>query len=141
MLRVAMDTSTLVGAVLHAQSVPHRAWLYAQQSSVLIASRATFDEIGRVFRRERLIRYVHTETRDEFLALYRISVDWVDVTKEDLAAVEPSCRDPKDNIFLALAQVGGADILVSSDQGLLVLHPWRGVAILTPAQFLAQIEI
>jgi predicted nucleic acid-binding protein len=34
-----------------------------------------------------------------------------------------------------------ADAMVSSDQDLLVLHPWRGVAILTPAQFLAQFGV
>ncbi|MDP1656717.1 MAG: putative toxin-antitoxin system toxin component, PIN family [Hylemonella sp.] len=48
----------------------------------------------------------------------------------------PPCRDPKDNMFLALVQACDADALISSDADLLVLHPWQGVPILTPAAFL-----
>jgi predicted nucleic acid-binding protein len=54
------------------------------------------------------------------------------------APVDPPCRDPKDNQFLALALVAEANLLISSDEDLLVLHPWRGIPIVTPALFLAQ---
>jgi len=47
------------------------------------------------------------------------------------------CRDPKDNKYLELALAAGADVIVSSDNDLLVLHPWRGVRILRPAEYLA----
>jgi len=63
------------------------------------------------------------------------------ISEADLATVEPACRDPKDNLFLALAAVVGAKIIVSSDHDLLVLHPWQGVAIPTPAEFLSRAEI
>ena len=54
--------------------------------------------------------------------------------------IESACRDPKDNHFLALALAlaAEADVLVSSDEDLLVLHPWRGIPIITPAEFLAR---
>ena len=58
----------------------------------------------------------------------------VDATSEDLA--NGACRDAKDAKFLALALGCQAAKLVSSDADLLVLHPWRGVPILTPAAFL-----
>jgi predicted nucleic acid-binding protein len=58
------------------------------------------------------------------------------VQKADLAAVDPPCRAPKDNKFLALAMVSEANALVSSDEDLLVLHPWRGIPIMPPAEFL-----
>jgi predicted nucleic acid-binding protein len=51
---------------------------------------------------------------------------------------ESACRDPKDNNFLALALAAEADVLVSSDEDLLVLHPWRGIPIITPAEFMAR---
>jgi predicted nucleic acid-binding protein len=56
--------------------------------------------------------------------------------------VEPSefvreCRDPKDDKYLALAAAGRADVIVSSDlRHLLSMHPWRGIPILSPADFL-----
>ena len=57
--------------------------------------------------------------------------------------VEPSvvvreCRDPEDDKYLALAFDGQADVIVSSDvRHLLSMHPWRGIPILSPANFLA----
>lgn len=48
------------------------------------------------------------------------------------------CRDPKDNKFLEIAISGNADCIVSGDKDLMVLHPYRGISILTPMQFLEQ---
>ncbi len=48
------------------------------------------------------------------------------------------CRDPKDNMYLELALASGAGTIVSSDGDLLVLHPWRSVRILRPADYLAE---
>jgi len=50
------------------------------------------------------------------------------------------CRDPKDNKFLELALSGKADFIITGDADLLSLHPWRGIAILSPADFLALSE-
>jgi hypothetical protein len=141
MPRIVIDSSTLVGVVIHADSIPHRAWLRAQHSCELLACRETFSEIESVLHRDRLSRFLEPATRDEFLALYRVSVEWIEVSPSDVAAIEPPCRDIKDNIFLALAQAGDANIIVSSDKDLLVLSPWNGIPILTPGQFLAQHEI
>jgi putative PIN family toxin of toxin-antitoxin system len=143
MPRVVIDTSTLVGAVLHvhANSVPLRTWLRAQHSYELLACHETFSEIESVLHRDRLSRYLKPTTRNEFLALYRLSIEWIEVSPAHVAAIKPTCRDPKDNIFLALAQAGYADLIVSSDRDLLGLNPWNGIPILTPAQFLAQAEI
>ena len=45
------------------------------------------------------------------------------------------CRDPKDDMVLEAALAGGAEVIVTGDRDLLVPHPWRGVAILTPTDF------
>jgi len=63
------------------------------------------------------------------------------VSAEDKAKVVPHCRDTSDDIILALAVSANADVIVSSDNDLLTLHPWRGISILTPAQFLDQFRI
>ena len=47
------------------------------------------------------------------------------------------CRDPDDDKFLELAVSGNADYLVSGDDDLLALHPFREIPILRPAEFLA----
>jgi uncharacterized protein len=47
-------------------------------------------------------------------------------------------RDPKEDRFLELAVDGRADAIVTGDRDLLVLHPFRGIAILTPAGYHAR---
>jgi putative PIN family toxin of toxin-antitoxin system len=47
------------------------------------------------------------------------------------------CRDPSDNKYLELALAADAVAIVTGDRDLLELDPWRGIRIVTPAQFLA----
>ena len=51
-----------------------------------------------------------------------------------------ACRDPKDNIVLEVAVAGEADYIVTGDDDLLVLHPFEGVPIVGPAEFLKALE-
>lgn len=46
------------------------------------------------------------------------------------------CRDPKDEYVLALALAGTADAILTEDEDLLVLDPWRGVRVMRLFQFL-----
>ena len=92
-------------------------------------------EIAEVISREKFERYVTAEERDEFLqALVRRA-----------RFIEPDahiriCRDPKDDKFLELAISGAADFIISGDDDMLALSPFRGLEILTPDDFLRQLE-
>ena len=46
-------------------------------------------------------------------------------------------RDPNDDHVLGCAIAAGAQVLITGDKDLLTLNPFRGVAIVTPAGFLA----
>ena len=46
------------------------------------------------------------------------------------------CRDPKDDYVLALALSGSAEFILTEDDDLLVLDPWRGIRIIRLFQFL-----
>ena len=48
------------------------------------------------------------------------------------------CRDPKDNKYLELALAAQAEFIVSSDNDLLILDPWRGIRIMTPAEYVSR---
>ena len=67
-----------------------------------------------------------------FLAAFIRDAEVVDVTER-----VAECRDPKDDRFLELAVSGNATCIVSGDSDLLVLNPFRGVAILTPKEFIS----
>ncbi len=58
-----------------------------------------------------------------------------DGTRVEITEQVKECRDPEDNKFLELALSGRATCIVSGDEDLLILHPFRGIAILTPRQF------
>ena len=49
-------------------------------------------------------------------------------------------RDPKDDMFLELAVNGNADVIVSGDQDLLALTPFREIPIVTPAGYLERLQ-
>ena len=134
--RVILDTSTLVSAALRSSSVPDQVLLKALRTCELFASAETLDELSRVMDRKKFERYLDRKSRRAFVALMRHHIHLIAVQPADLAAVNPPCRDPMDNIFLALAIASEADVLVSSDEDLLVLHPWRGIPIMAPAEFL-----
>jgi putative PIN family toxin of toxin-antitoxin system len=49
-----------------------------------------------------------------------------------------TCRDPKDDFLLSLAQDGKADILVTGDQDLLILGNFGHTKIMTIKEFLVK---
>jgi putative PIN family toxin of toxin-antitoxin system len=134
--RIVLDTSTLIGAVLRPQSVPRQALLKAFANGTLCASPATLNELELVLMREKFDRYLDQETRREFLSMYRNHVRLFPVTEVEEASLPLSCRDPRENKFLALALACSADVLVSSDNDLQALNPYQGIPVLSPKEFL-----
>ncbi|MDQ2924530.1 MAG: putative toxin-antitoxin system toxin component, PIN family [Acidobacteriota bacterium] len=49
-----------------------------------------------------------------------------------------ACRHPPDDKFLSLAVSGNADFILTGDDDLLALHPFQGIDILKPADYLAR---
>lgn len=135
--RVVFDTSTLVSAALRLGSVPHRALLEAFATCELCASVETLAELERLLNHSKFGRYLDETSRRDFTALIRRHAHIYMVQDADLRAVDPPCRDPKDHIFLALTLEAEANVLISSDADLLVLHPWRGIPIVSTQNFLS----
>ncbi len=130
-MRVVFDTNTLISALLFEQSTPHQALVYASRQGEILLSASLANELNETLQRKKFEHYITPEQREEFLIALVQSATLVDVT-ETISA----CRDPKDNHILALAVSGNADVTVTGDADLLVLHPFRGIAILNPQGFL-----
>ena len=129
--RLVFDTHVVVCAVLVLATVPARALELGQAVGRLLVSDETVEELRRVLMRTKFDRYVRSDERARFLG--RVLDDAMLV--EIIESID-DCRDPNDNKFLELAVSGGATHLVTGDDDLLVLHPFRGVAIVTPQAFL-----
>ncbi len=52
----------------------------------------------------------------------------------------PVCRDPDDDLVLATAISGRAELVGTSDQDLLVLQQYEGVRVVSPRQFLEWLD-
>jgi putative PIN family toxin of toxin-antitoxin system len=92
---------------------------------------ATFRELEATLRRPKFDPYLRDEDREAFIG-WMYGVTTIIPVTETIRA----CRDPKDDMFLEVAISGRADALLSSDRDLLVLHPFRGLPIVSPATFL-----
>ena len=129
--RFVFDANVIVSALLLKQSIVHRAFDKALEQGRLLVSQAVIEELNEVLRRKGFEKYVIEDERIEFItALVR------EATLVEITDTVTECRDPKDNKFLELAVSGKATCIVSGDDDLLVLHPFRGIPVLTPRQFL-----
>jgi putative PIN family toxin of toxin-antitoxin system len=130
--RVVFDTNVLVSRLLVPQSVPARAVHKTVAEDTILACDATLTELANVLRRRKFDPYVTVSDRQEFLRLFgRITV------LVPIVHIVQACRDPKDDTFLTLAVNGHAELIITGDLDLLVLHPFRGIAIVTPERYLS----
>lgn len=129
-LRIVLDTGVAISAALLPRSLPRQAFDLAVERGRLLVSAATVTELDEVFRRPKFNKYVTEELRLEFLAALIREAELVEATAEI-----SDCRDPKDNKFLDVAICGKASHLVSGDDDLLVLNPYRGCRVVTPRDF------
>jgi uncharacterized protein len=128
---IVVDTGVLVSAAIRPQSVPALALERALLHFDVCASMATFAELQTVLLRSKFDRYASAATRQLFVQGLSQHLRMVEVTQQ-----VTDCIDPKDNKFLALALVVGAEMIIASDPHLTQMHPWRGIPILPPAAFL-----
>ncbi len=131
MNRFVFDTNVTVSALLFNDSVPGQAFTRALDHGSILVSGSLVRELSRVLGRERFDRYVSREERDVFLESLIREADLIEITESVNV-----CRDPEDDRILELAVNGNATYIVTGDADLLVLNPFRGVTILTPAEFL-----
>ncbi len=133
--RLVIDTNVFVSATLTKGSTASLFVTSALSKDLILTSFATWEELSEVLLRQKFSRIRSLGERRELLASYRLLFQPVEVL--DFVG---DCRDPKDNKFLELALSGNADFIITGDADLLSLHPWRGIAILSPADYLALSE-
>ena len=131
MLRAVVDTNVFVSALLRGRSTrPLLDALIARRFHLFI-SELLVDELADVVSRPAWGRLLDAAECRELLAVLREAAIIIRPTRHVVV-----CRDPEDNALLDCALAGRADALVTGDRDLLVLHPFHGIHILRPAEFL-----
>ena len=97
----------------------------------IILSDATSNEFTNAFTRAKFDKYLSFEIRlkiiDDFKSLAIVTNPTVCIF---------DCRDPKDNKFLELAISESVECIITGDQDLLVMNPFKGIPILNASDFL-----
>lgn len=134
MIRVVFDTNLLVSYLLTRR--PPIATLIdrhlAREELVLVTAQELLNELDRVLSYPRLQRYYSEEERKRFVALVLALSEIVELPE----SIPRICRDPDDDLIVACAVAGDADVIVSGDRDLLVLERVGDIPILTAAAFL-----
>jgi putative PIN family toxin of toxin-antitoxin system len=133
--RVVFDTNVLISAALIDESVSARARNHAVRYGQLLATEQTFAELTGKLLAPKFDRYVSRGTRETLLRRLQPIIEMVPVIQ-----VVRVCRDPSDDMLLEAAVNGRADVVVTGDKDLLALHPFSGIAIMTPSNYLAVAE-
>lgn len=136
-MRVVVDTGVLVsGLILPRGTIGNVLHALRDGRFVPIYSTPMMIEVINVLGRPKFQAKYQIQPNDimELINLIRLRGELV-IPKQMVTI----CRDPKDNKFLEAALAGEADSIVTGDDDLLVLHPFEGVDILRPAEFLARL--
>jgi len=126
------DTNSLISATLIKGSVSRKALDKALNIGELAISNSTLEELIEVLFRKKFDKYFMNDD-ERLLFINKIEVN--------AKLFEPKisftlCRDPKDNKFLELAISAKAACIITGDEDLLVLNPFREIPILNAAYFL-----
>jgi len=131
-MRCVVDTNVIVSASVFALSIPDQALEKVLLHSTLLFSDFTMDELKNVLFRSKFDRYVSRDEPAIFLGQLSAAAEFVSIIQ-----LVRECRDPKDDKFREVALNGRADVIITGDADLLRMHPWREIAISSPADWLA----
>jgi len=129
--KFVFDTNVIVSALLIKRSVARRAFNKAREVGSILLSFEVITELYDVLSRSAFDRYIDEDDRLQFLTILVKESELIEVNERI-----SECRDPKDDKFLELAVSGKADFIISGDDDLQVLNPFRKITILSPRQFL-----
>ena len=131
--RIVIDTNVYVSRFIRPASVPGLAVVKAVRQDQTLISMPIWVELRTVLQRPKFARFIGPGLLDPFL-----DDVWIAAQPVVISTRIRACRDPRDDKFLEVAVHGHADLIVTGDADLLALHPFRGIAILTPAEYLGR---
>ena len=127
---IVIDTNVLISAGLLQNSKSAQVLVLAIEHFVIAQNQDTWDELETRIERPKFDRYFDVSGRSRYLVKIAQAMQRFEVS----AAVSVS-RDKTDNKFIELAIDSGAKILISGDPDLKDVKTYKGIEILSPAQF------
>ncbi len=135
MLKAVLDTNLFISGLLTTKGNPAKILNRWKAGFFdLVISLPILKEIEGVILYPKInkrLNWTDTETNEFLLGLAQFSIMVSGEAKVDVIR-----EDPTDNKYLACAQEGQADYIVTGDQHLLKVNKYKGTKIVTPKEFL-----
>ncbi len=136
-VRILPDTNVIISGFLSSKGPPDQLlqrWLDGRFD--LVTSQTQLDELQRALGYEKLRDRIHPAQVRDFVD----NIDVMAIVVSSVTAVFVS-PDPDDDLILATAIDGEADLVVSGDKlHMLALREVEGISIVTPREALSQLE-
>jgi uncharacterized protein len=138
-MRVVLDTNVLISALLWSGTPGRLIDLASEGYLQLFTSSALLTELDEILHRKKLVKTVAATgfTPSGLYKRYQRLSHAVSARK----FTQQICRDADDDAVLACALAANASMIITGDKDLLVLHPWRGIHIVKPADALQRLGI
>ena len=138
MIAAVVDTNILVRAVIKPTgSVGPVLERLRDKDYLLIYSEPLLSEFVDVINRPRIRDKYHITAEDISTVVALLILRGREIRSVERIEI---CRDPKDNMVLEAAIAGEAQVIVSGDEDLLSLDPFRGISIVSPSKFLEMLD-
>jgi len=97
-------------------------------------SQIQLSEIETVLKREKFCKYISHGEVDEFISALSLKI----VMPAIYEAIK-DCSDEKDNLILEEAVYGNAKYIITGDEDLLVLNPYRWIKVISLREFIKEL--
>lgn len=136
-MRLVLDTNIVVSALIWG-GLPRQLLELAQDEHVtLFTSSTLLDELADVLAREKFAALLESQAITPAFLMQRYGML---ATLVKPRAIERIVRDADDDVVIATALAAQADMIVTGDKDLLVLHPYEGIPILDASAALQHLQ-
>lgn len=128
-MKIVIDTniwiSFAIGKTLHGMEE-----FLSEKKISIISSTEQLKEISNVLKRKKLLKYLNSNATKRLLLLFKETVAMISVVEKTY-----DCRDKKDNFILDIAVNGKAEFIITGDEDLLCMNPYKGINIIKYKKF------
>ena len=133
-VKVIIDSNVLVSILKGSRKLLPIYLAFRNKEFILVVTPQLLKELAAVLYRPRL--KIDTKDIKELFRVIKENSLYLKPPKKPLGV----CRDPEDNFILQAALEAKAKFIVTGDKDLLVLNPFKGISLTTPAKFISWLK-
>ncbi|MBN4069615.1 MAG: putative toxin-antitoxin system toxin component, PIN family [Alkaliphilus sp.] len=133
-IKIVVDTNIFVSAFLGSKNAKFLVKEIINDEYEVVMSQIQLNEIETVLKRKKFEKYISQGEVDEFVSALSLKI-----IMPAIYEIIRDCRDEKDNMILEEAVYGNAKYIITGDEDLLVLNPYRWIRIISLREFIKEL--